>query len=184
MLEIKGMAVRDTVLSLQERLGPDGLERLLATAGEQARALCTEAVNVSSWYALDAYADLLEADVRADGGDVRGLMERAEKVFEKQLGGIYRVFVQLASPETLLRRISGAHETYFRGAKATVLACEKGRAVVRYAGLTGRHQVIEHVIQSFFRKALSLTGAKDVEVRVTTSLTQGKGVCDFELTWR
>jgi hypothetical protein len=183
MVEIKGLSVRDTLHALRERLGP-GLERFLATASPEARGLFAEPVNVSGWYPLDAYADLLEAEVRADGGDPSGLVSRAERVLEQQLSGVYRVFIRLGSAEALVKRISGAHETYFRGTQVAVLACQKGAAAVRYTGFTERHRVMEHVIQAFYRKGLQLAGAKDVQVRLKTSLAQKTGLCEVEMTWR
>jgi hypothetical protein len=184
MAEIKGMAVRDTLQSILARLGREGFDALLEAAGEEARALCAAPVNLSAWYPLDAYASLLEAEVRQEGGDPNGLMARAEKVIEKQLSGVYRVFVLLTSPESLVKRISAAHGTYFRGVGIEVLACEKGRAAVRYTGFTNRHQVMEHVIVSFYRKALQLAGAQDVRARVTRSVSLGGGVSEVEMTWR
>ncbi len=184
MAEIKGMAVRDTLRSIVARLGREGLDVLLEAAGEDARALFTEQVSVSAWYPLDAYASLLEAEVRAEGGDPGGLMARAEKVIEKQLSGVYRVFVRLGSPEFLVKRISAAHETYFRGVGIELLACEKGRAAIRYTGFTQRHRVMEYVIVSFYRKALELAGARDARAQVTKSVSLGGGVSEVEMTWR
>jgi hypothetical protein len=183
MAEIKGMVVRDTLRSILGRLGQQGLEALLEAAGAEARTLVAEPVNVSGWYPLDAYASLLEAEVRAEGGDASGLRARAEKVIEKQLSGVYRIFVRLGSPESLVKRISVAHETYFRGVQIAVLACETGRAVVRYTGFTKRHQAMEHVIVSFYRKGLELAGAREVNARVATSLTGGGGVSEIEMSW-
>lgn len=183
MPEIKGLVVRDTLQAILGRLGQQGLDALLERAGDDARALCAEPVNVSGWYPLDAYASLLDAEVHAEGGDPSGLRARAEKVIEKQLSGVYRVFVRLGSPESLVKRISGAHETYFRGVQIAVLACEKGHALVRYTGFTKRHGVMEHVIVSFYRKGLELAGARKVHARVATPLARGGGVSEVEINW-
>jgi hypothetical protein len=139
---------------------------------------------VSGWYPLDDYTALLEAYIReVDGGDPRALIERAEKVLERQLGGVHRLFIRLGSPESLVRKVAAAQATYFRGSEVSVVSCGKGRALVRYLGFARNHQPIEHAIVAFYRKGLKLAGAQDVQARFTVSMALGTGVSETELTW-
>ena len=58
----------------------------------------------------------LEADIRETaGGNEQELVKRAEAVIEKQLSGIYKMFIRLGSPEFVIRRIAAVHSTYFDG---------------------------------------------------------------------
>jgi hypothetical protein len=182
--EIKGTVVRDSVAWIGTRIGEKRLHRLGATESAAVRALCTEAINISGWYSLDAFAALLDAHIRElDGGDPRPFISQAEKVIEGQLGGIYRAFIRLGSPESLVRRIAAVHATYFRGVDIEVVTCTRGRAVIRYLGFGARHRVMEHAIGSFFRKGLQLSGARDVSVRFTIPIALGIGTADVEMTW-
>ena len=112
------------------------------------------------------------------------LIGRTEAVIERQLHGIYRVFVRLRSPESIIKRIVIIHRTYFTGASVGFDLPRPGRAIVKYGGFEKHHRLLEYVIIGFYRKALELCGAKRVQVMVTVPIVQGGGSCELTITWR
>jgi hypothetical protein len=104
-------------------------------------------------------------------------------VIEKQLSGIYKVFVRWGSPQFVLNRLSIIHQTYFRGADATVTMQGASKAMIKYTGFEKQHRLIGMTIIGFYRKALEISGAHDVNAQFTTSIEEGKGYCELSLRW-
>lgn len=182
---IKGSAVLDTVRALRKRSGDEGFARMVAALDDEARALFQGAILPTSWYPLDAFVRLLDADLRETaGGDERELIARTEWLVEKQLRGIYRLFVKLGSPEFVLKRISLVHMTYYNGVHLETRSLTPGNAVFRYTGFDRRHRLIGNSIIGFYKKALEMSGAKDVRAAFATPIGDEKGYAELAVTWR
>jgi hypothetical protein len=181
---IKGSAVLDSARGIRERLGDDAYARLVAGLDDDARHLFEGDILPTSWYPLDAFVRFLEADLRESaGGDERALVARSRWLFERQLKGIYRLFVKLGSPEFVLKRISIVHMTYYNGVHLETVSLGPGRAVLRYTGFDARHRLIGNAIVGFYGKALELSGAKDVRAEFTTPIGDPKGYAELLVTW-
>lgn len=89
---------------------------------------------------------------------------RSEAVIERQLSGIYRIFVRLGSPEFVIRRIAAVHSTYFDGVEIIPQMTGTNSASIRYVGFAPQHRIIGFVIIGFFRKALEISGATQIDV--------------------
>ena len=57
------------------------------------------------------------------------------------------------------------------------------RATVRYVGFEPQHRLMEYALIGFYRKALELSGAKQVSTGFTNSSGQGKGYWELALSW-
>lgn len=181
---IKGSAVLDTVRAFRKRSGDDGYDRILGTLDEATQAVFRGAILPTTWYPLDAFVRLLEADLRETaGGDEFELVARSEWLVEKQLRGVYRLFVKLGSPEFVLKRISIVHMTYYNGVQLETTSLTRGRAVLRYTGFQASHRLIGNAIIGFYRKALALSGAKDVEAWFATPIGDARGYAELVVTW-
>ena len=138
----------------------------------------------SSWYPLDAFTEFLEMDIKVTAqGNEQELIKRAEAVIERQLSGMYKVFVRFGTPQLVLNRLSVIHQTYFRGVAVTVSMPTTGRAVLKYTGFAKQHRLIGLTIIGFYRKAFEISGAKDVNAKFTTFIEEDKGYCELNLSW-
>ncbi len=181
---VKGSAIRDTVRAIRKRSGDEEYGRILSTLDEEARALLGGDIVATNWYPLDPFLRFLEADLRETaGGDEAALIERTEALIERQLRGIYRLFVRLGSPEFVLKRISIVHQTYYRGVDLETTSLAPGRAVLRYTGFEPRHRLVGYSLIGFFRKALHISGAKDVQASFTVPIEAGRGYAELVVTW-
>lgn len=184
MLHIKGTAVLDTMQAIKARAGKEELEKILANLDEKTREELRQPVSPSSWYSCDAFARFLEADIRETaGGNEQELVKRAEVVIEKQLSGIYKMFVRLGSPEFVIRRIAAVHSTYFDGVQILPEMKGSNRATIQYVGFSPDHRIMGFVILGFFKKALEISGAKAVDVHFTVPIEAGGKFCELELLW-
>jgi hypothetical protein len=114
---------------------------------------------------------------------VEVLIKGSEEVIERQLRGIYKVFVKLGSPEFVLKRIAAVHATYFQGVDIKVEMMGPGNATIRYTGYEKQHRIIGFAIIGFFRKALEISGAKNVQAGFATPIEAGKGYAELAISW-
>jgi hypothetical protein len=111
------------------------------------------------------------------------LIRGSELLFEKQLEGIYKSFIKQGSPEFLLKRLAAVHVTYYKGFSVEVEMDSAHKATVHYTGFEKQHYLSEYGIIGFFRKALEISGAKNVAAGFTTKISAGTGVAELALTW-
>ncbi len=103
MLHIKGTVVLDTLKAIEARAGKAELEKITSHLDPETQKIFQGTISPSSWYSCGAFARFLEADIRETaGGNEQELVKRAEAVIEKQLSGIYKMFVRLGSPEFVI----------------------------------------------------------------------------------
>lgn len=184
MLHIKGTAVQGTLAAIRTRGGEKELAKIIAHLDEETRQIFEKPISPSAWYSCDAFARFLEADVQQTaGGNEEVLVARSEAVIEKQLHGIYRIFVRLGSPEFVIRRIAAIHSTYFDGVQIIPEMKGPNRATIQYVGFSREHRILEFVIIGFFKKALEISGAKKVDACFSVPLEAGEKFCELRLIW-
>jgi hypothetical protein len=184
MAEIKGTVLIDSIKAIKARGGEAEFQKIVKHLSEESRAIFERRISPSSWYPLDAFAEFLEADIRETAGGVREvLITRAEKVIEAQLRGIYRVFVKCRSPIFVVQRIAAVHATYYNGIDIFPEARDSNGAIIRYAGLRKRHEIMGYGIIGFFRKALEISGAKDISVKFTVPTSDDKEYAELSISW-
>ena len=184
MLHIKGTAVSGTMEAIVSRAGKEELARILAHLDEETKKVFHGTISPSSWYSCDAFARFLEADIRETaGGNEQELIKRSEAVIERQLHGIYRMFVRLGSPEFVIRRIAAVHSTYFDGVQIIPEMHGRSSATLQYVGFSKNHRILEFVIIGFFKKALEISGAKKVDAHFSVAMDNGEKFCELVLHW-
>ena len=184
MADIKGRVLLDTLAAIKAREKEAALARIVENLSEKSRRTFESPILFSDWYPLDAYAEFLESDVRETmNGNYDELARRSGKVVELQLRGVYRIFVRLGSPKFVITRISAVHQTYFRGVKI-VPEVEGHRATIRYFGFQKQHNIMEHAIVGFFRKALEISGANGIELKFTVPIAQAGPYSELTIAWQ
>lgn len=182
-VNVKGRALLDTVDSIRHRIGDASLDRLISSLDDAAQRMLRGRIVVSDWYPLDVMTALMKADVKTfDGGNESVIVGRTEAVIDKQLRGVYRIFVRIGSPESVIKRIAAIHENYFENVRVEREFLAERRAAVRYIGFERQHAIIEHAIIGFYRKALEISGARRVSARFTIPVGSG-ATAALEISW-
>lgn len=182
--QIKGSVLLDTIAAIKARAGAAELAKITEHLNGETRRIFEGQIYVSNWYPLDAFVEFLEVDIRETaGGNCQVLTARSEKVIERQLRGIYKIFVKLGSPGFVINRISAVHSTYFKGI-GIIPEIENHRAAIKYIGFQKHHEIMEYTILGFFRKALEISGAKHVALKFTAPISQGGPYSELTITWQ
>jgi len=186
MVNIKGTALNDTIKAIKAEYGDQTYKTIVDLLKGETRALFERGfILPSSWYSLDAFVQFLEMYLRVTvQGNEQELTKQAEVLIKRQLKGIYKWFVKLGSPEFVLNRISTVHKTYFQGVDVEVSLPSPGKAIVKYTGFSKQHWLIGNIIIGFYRKALEISGAKEVKAEYSSSIRDDKGYCELVLGWK
>jgi hypothetical protein len=185
MVQIKGSAIQETLKQILRRSGDDALNKILALLDDQARTVLKREIFASTWYPLDVFTRFLEMEIKVlAAGDENMVTRGSEAVIERQLRGIYKAFVKLGSPEFVIKRIAAVHATYFEGVPIEVDLPAPRSANIRYTGFQKQHRIMGFAIIGFFRKALEISGAKDVAIHFTVPIEEGKEFAELSITWR
>jgi hypothetical protein len=185
MVEIKGIAVNDAIKAIKVSHGDQAYNKIIGLLKGESRKLFENATILSSeWYPLDAFVQFLEMDIKVTlQGDEKELIRRSEALVERQLTGVYKVFVRWGSPEFVLNRISIVHRSYYRGVDIEISLPSAGKAIVKHTGFAKQHRLMGLANIGFYRKALEISGAKDVSAEYATSIEDDKGYCELVLSW-
>jgi hypothetical protein len=184
MVQIKGSAIQETINQIKRRSGEDAFQKILALLDEETRNVFKGEIYSSSWYSLDFFTHFLELEIHvlADGNEEM-VTRGSEAVIERQLRGIYKAFVKLGSPEFVIKRIAAVHATYFQGVPIEVNLLGNGKALIKYTGFERQHRIMGFAIIGFFKKALEISGAKDVVIHFSTPIEDGKGYSELSIHW-
>jgi len=83
----------------------------------------------------------------------------------------------------VVKRIAAVHATYYHGIEILPEAHDSNEAIIRYIGLKKRHEIMGYGIIGFFRKALEISGAKNVSVKFTVPISDDKEYAELTITW-
>ena len=182
-IQIKGTSVLDALEAARNREGEQRLARIVESLTPAFREVFESPILPTCYYSLDAFVAFLEAGFRLGGDDERVLIKRTEVVAERQLTGLYHMFVKLGSPEFVVRRITTIHQTFFNGIGISV-ELRPGDACLRYTGFRKQHRLMEYVLIGFYQKALQICGAREVRADMSVPMADGAEFCELHVTWK
>jgi len=184
MVQIKGSAVKETIEQIKTRVDEETFQKVLGSLDEETRKICGGEIFSSTWYPLDLFTRFLEIQNRVlAGGNEEMITRGAEAVNERQLRGIYKAFVKVGSPEFVIKRIAAVHATYFQGVSIDVQLQGHGKAIIKYAGFEKQHRIMGLAIVGFFKKALEISGAKDIVIHFSVPIEEDKGYSELSIAW-
>jgi len=184
MVQIKGSAIKETIEQIKSRAGEAAFQKILGLLDDETRRVLAGEIFSSTWYSLDLFTRFLEIEIKvlADGNEEM-VTRGSEAVIERQLRGIYKAFVKLGSPEFVIKRIAAVHATYFQGVPIEVQMQGNCRALVKYTGFEKQHRIMGFAIVGFFKKALEISGAKDVAIYFSVPIEEGKSYSELSIAW-
>ncbi len=185
-LEVKGAAIITMPLFIKDRFGEEGLSQWIDALTQEARKVYRASVLVSSWYPLKAF--LIEPIRRMCdlfyAGDLKGARESGRFSADYSLKGIYKIFVKLGSPESMLRRAGAILPIYYTPSEMKVVECRKGQGIMQIIKFQDMDQVLEIRIAGWMERAIEISGGKLPNIKITRSLTTGDSLSEFLATWK
>ena len=185
-VEVKGTAIITVPLFIKERFGEGGLNQWIDALTPEARKVYQASVFASSWYPLK---ELLIEPLRKMcalfyAGDLKGAKESGRFSADYSLKGIYKIFVKLSSPESIVRRAGSILPMYYTPSEMKVVESRKGQGIVQITKFPDMDQVLEIRIAGWMERALEISGGKQPNIKITRSLTAGDSLSEFLATWK
>jgi hypothetical protein len=184
-MQVKGTAVETLPIFIKMKFGEQALERWLKALGALAQKEYSGLIMASGWYPLrEMFIEPTQAlcDVFFER-KISGAEEVGRFSAEHALKGIYKFFIKLGSPESLIERAGMIFPTYYRPSAMNIVDKVKGGATFRITQFEDAHPTVEHRILGWIERALQISGAKSPQVQIVCSMTSGAACTDINCRW-
>jgi hypothetical protein len=184
-MQVKGTAVVPMPAFVKKNFQEDGYQKWLNALPPDVREAFERTIMPSSWYDFQKFA-VLPTMAICDlfyGGGLQGAYELGKYSAEYALVGIYKVFVQLGSPDFIIKKSASILPKYYDPSTITVPVLEKGRAIIRITSFPEWHAAVEQRIAGWISRALEISGGRNVKVVVTSSFLKKQACTEYLLNW-
>jgi hypothetical protein len=182
--QVKGNLVLSRRWFLAERGGPEAIRRVAARLQPEAFTLLETNVMPFTWYPFGLLMDIDHAIVtEVMGGNVARMQQFGYDLGIRDMRGVYRVFVLVASPTFALSKASALGSLYFRESTFAFLA--KGRSVgeLEAVGRSVPLYFCQYGIVGWLTAVLEVVGATSIQVAHTSCVHSGAPRCHWRCEW-
>jgi uncharacterized protein (TIGR02265 family) len=181
--QVKGSVLKSRLGFIEDHFGEDGLARVFAGLSEEDQKALQMVLTVK-WYPFELGQRLDNAIVQVLGGGRPEFFERlGEASADKNLTTLHHGFMSEGKPHVFLAKAPAIYALYY----------ETGRREYRQTGDT-QGVLTTYDAETFstadcltvvgwYRRALQMCGAKDVEVVEEECRAKGGSVCRYRVSW-
>jgi len=190
MQYVKAVTVLSSIKYMNERFGKDALSEALSELSDADKFIINDPKLIGSrLIPLDTYLSYLQLIIKnLNQGDDSIMDDVGAHDANRELNGVYRAFLKIASPEFVIKQSGVIYNTYYKsdnaGMKTSVKRISKNKFVASAHGLEAKYGLIELKIIAWYRKALELSGAKDINIIRTVTLAENKGYFEAQVDWK
>jgi hypothetical protein len=152
---------------------------------EQNRKILNGPIFVNNWFDIELIVALQKAMVTILGnGDESIIIRASEWNAKNSLRGVYKIFLRISDPGFVIKRASALLKTHFgqeAGCKVEEIA--QGNVKATFWGFQQHQWPVEVGIMGWLRGTAELTGVKNADIRISTSLREGKGYFEISASW-
>lgn len=184
MGRLKGVSWVSLREFIKERGGEGALGSVMTLLSEADREVWRAPILTSSWVDYGPFIRAAFAVDRALGsGD--GVLVRQAAVFSarRDLGGIYRMFVSLSSPQFAISRAAKLWRQYFDSGEMVVVAKSNTHVVLHLSDFSNMPDGHEVFLQAYMEELIRLSGGKEPRSSHPTCLSRGDSYCTFAIEW-
>lgn len=183
--KVKGSAISIIPEFIKTTFGDEKYNEWFSELPPESQKIFSGFILKSNWYSLqDTY--VIPLQLMCDkfyNGSVEGIRAGAIYSANKSLSGFYKFLIQLGSPEFFLNKAATISKTYYMPSEAKFVSDGKGAGRIIITGFNGMHNVVEERQMSWVKRGLELSGAKNVTISCTKSLTKGDDCTELSVTW-
>jgi hypothetical protein len=186
-VSVKGALVVALLDHLELELGSSALATALGTVDVALRRKLEGVILPMAWLPLALFDALLVA-VDRDRAETSMCAAAGRAAAERELSTTHRLFLQTATPASVLDRLPHLHRIYFSRGEARVGApspppTSQGTRI-EVDGLAPESTALLAWLGGFWQRMLELAGARDVKVVATTVRGRGDDKSSVTLRWR
>ncbi len=184
-MEVKGAVLQSVPKFIVKRFGEEGRTAWMERLSPQAREVFSNPILASVWYPIIpilaeptvALCDLFFA------GDLKGAWESGRFSAREALSGIYRMFLVIGSPHTILKKGGTAMAQLYRPSAITYVPGEGNRGVLRITTFPEPHPALDARFGGFVEESLVICGCKNPAVSMGLMMSRGESYSEYHITW-
>jgi hypothetical protein len=181
--EMKGLSLRNYPIVLADMRGDEVAQRMFAGISPGLRdALQTGRIVATCWYPVEWKREMHRAGRDATGDPLLARIMGREMT-RRDLNGVYRAFLRVMSPASVLKACSRIFSTYLRPGVMRLVEHHDTHARVTFDGCIGFDANMWHDVLGGCEAALEATGAKFARIRIESGGRDGDDACVAQAWW-
>jgi predicted hydrocarbon binding protein len=184
MAKIKGSSVSSVFAFMEEKLGSEALDGLLARQTASDRGELARPAFAFKWYPLDTYMrflDLAGRDAFAQNADAGRQM--GAKIVRDGLNGVYRVLLGILSQSYIINQSPELWKRYFDGEDLSLSEVKERSLAAEVRGAIVPCPLYCRTILGGIEETVRLAGGKNVVGEEVSCRAAGRDRCTFEVRW-
>jgi hypothetical protein len=182
--QVKGNLILSRRWFLTERGGPEAVNRVTSKLGPAALQLLERTVMPFAWYPFGVLMDIDAAIVsEVMAGDITRMRGFGHDLGMRDIEGVYRVFLSVASPVFALSKVSALGSLYFRESTLAFISTGRVRGEVELVGRSMPLYMCQYGIVGWLTAVLEVAKAKGIEVVHTSCVHTGSFRCRWHCDW-
>ena len=181
---VKGAVILARRAFVREEFGEDAWRRLLETMPEDDREQLDGFILTASWYPF-ALNERLDAAIveQLGGGDTAIFEAIGSWSAKKNLAGPHKTFLTPGSPQRFMEMTDRIYDFYYdTGEREFEATSERSGVMTTYGAETFSQRDCLTVI-GWYREALKMCGAREVQIVEEKCRSRGDDVCRYRINW-
>lgn len=185
MGKIKGTGYKSDTQFVKSKYGEDVFQAILASLSPEDRKVISGPILAHEWYPADAIDRFRRAVVQHFGDtQMKVMVDMGRFSADFGLSGIYRVFISLASPMTIIKKSNILWPKYFNTGSVVVTKQGDTTVNIKIMGWEDGSETICALLRGYYGRAIEISGGKDPEVVELSCVARGAPYCEWRVGWR
>jgi len=184
-MRVKGTTVK-SIQSFVKEKWPQRYDEWLNSLPQSSKDIMSDAIYATNWYPLNEGAVIPTYTIKMffEDNSLKAAVESGKYNAEATLTGVYKIFVKMSNPGYIIKRASKIMSTYYEDTLLEVGETTSNSVILDITKFEQLDKMIEYRISGWIEKALELSGCKDINVRISLSMTKGDSITRYFVTWK
>lgn len=184
MGNIRGISFKAIRRYVKETYGEEGLNKVLVNLPDEDKKVMSGKFDPMKWYPGKAIVRFMAvADKICGKGDYQLCYMTGRAAAEYAFGGIYKMFLELGKPQTVIRRGPLAWRLIDSTGDLELETLDNNSVKAKLVGFEDHHKAHCWHLVGYFQRVIELSGAKNVHVKELKCRSEGADYCEFEARW-
>ncbi|MDD3803998.1 MAG: DUF2378 family protein [bacterium] len=185
-MEVKGVSLISTREFVSVKFTSEDYNRWIKSLSLESYSIINGNILASNWYPYvrgmleptKSICDMFYA------GSMRGAEEIGRFSAEKSLRGIYRFYVKIASPDSLLKRATTIFQSYYNPCRIELVKEGEKSYVMKFSEFDPPSPFVEHRVMGWVEAALEICGASSIKTGVRKSAQSKNDMTELSINWK
>lgn len=189
MIYIKAVNLKSSIEFIKNKYGDPEFEKVVSLLSDENKKLfLASRILDSQWVSMDSWINFWQIAIKElCNNDESVIIDAGVHNAKKELTGIYKAFLKISSPLFLVRRVPFMTKMYLKSddekISVTTHKQEENKFTIDLEKLDAKYRLFELGLLGWVKEAFTLSGAKDLQVAVSKSLSDGEGIIQFAISW-